>query len=316
MLKFVQVSLLAALLASAALAQAAQLSTEARSAVPHDVQQLVAIDYRAMQNSTVAMSLRDRVMPSGLKQFDEALAKSGLNDNHDVEELFFALLGSTESNAHPMTVGIAQGQFPVKDILANFRAQKIKPATVRANKLYPLAQTSMVVCFVDPSTMLFGGFNAVKKALDSRDGMAPSLLTNAPMIDAMQAVDAEPVWSILDENGTQSMMSQLLGDAGSLTGFEAVRKRLEFSSYSMNFQHGVKFDLTLSTGDSFAASTLSSLLSAAMSMRKMSASEEEKQALSATSIDSESGRLSIHFSTTDSEFSSLLESPLFQGMTR
>jgi hypothetical protein len=316
MLRFTQVSLLASLLAAATLAQAAQLSTDARSAVPHDVQQLVAIDYRAMQNSTVAMSLRDRVMPSSLKQFDEALAKSGLNDNHDVEELFFALLGSTESNAHPMTVGIAQGQFPVKEILANFRAQKIKPVTVRANKLYPLAQTSMVVCFVDPSTMLFGGFNAVKKALDSRDGMAPSLLTNAPMIDAMQAVDAEPVWSILDENGTQSMMRQLLGDAGSLTDSEAVRKRLEFSSYSMNFQHGVKFDLTLSTGDSFAAATLSSLLSAAVAVRKMSASEEEKQALSATSIDTEAGRLSIHFSTTDSEFSSLLQSPLFQGMTR
>jgi hypothetical protein len=316
MLRFTQVSLLASLLAAATLAQAAQLSTDARSAVPHDVQQLVAIDYRAMQNSTVAMSLRDRVMPSSLKQFDEALAKSGLNDNHDVEELFFALLGSTESNAHPMTVGIAQGQFPVKEILANFRAQKIKPVTVRANKLYPLAQTSMVVCFVDPSTMLFGGFNAVKKALDSRDGMAPSLLTNAPMIDAMQAVDAEPVWSILDENGTQSMMRQLLGDAGSLTDSEAVRKRLEFSSYSMNFQHGVKFDLTLSTGDSFDAATLSSLLSAAVAVRKMSASEEEKQALSATSIDTEAGRLSIHFSTTDSEFSSLLQSPLFQGMTR
>ena len=31
------------------------------------------IDYRAMQNSTAAMDLRDRVMPPELKQFDEAL---------------------------------------------------------------------------------------------------------------------------------------------------------------------------------------------------------------------------------------------------
>ncbi len=59
-------------LAAAAPAPAAQLSTDARGAIPHDVQQLVVIDYRAMQNSTAAMDLRNRVMPPELKQFDEA----------------------------------------------------------------------------------------------------------------------------------------------------------------------------------------------------------------------------------------------------
>jgi hypothetical protein len=37
------------------------LSTDARAAILHEVQQLVGIDYRAMQNSTVAMTLRERV---------------------------------------------------------------------------------------------------------------------------------------------------------------------------------------------------------------------------------------------------------------
>ncbi len=52
---------------------AAQLSSDARGAIPHDVQQLVVVDYRAMQNSDSAMQLRDRVMPPDLKQFDDAL---------------------------------------------------------------------------------------------------------------------------------------------------------------------------------------------------------------------------------------------------
>ena len=53
----------AALCAALAMpAQAAQLSGDARAAIPHDVQQLVVIDYRAMQNSATAMSLRERVM--------------------------------------------------------------------------------------------------------------------------------------------------------------------------------------------------------------------------------------------------------------
>ena len=109
------------LLTAAHLAPAAQLSTDARTAVPHDVQQLVVIDYRAMENSSAAMDLKARVMPPELKQFDEALTKSGLNDNHDVDQLAFALFRPSPSSDGLISVGIAQGQFPEQDILANFR---------------------------------------------------------------------------------------------------------------------------------------------------------------------------------------------------
>ncbi|MGA2833504.1 MAG: hypothetical protein ABSE55_10575 [Terracidiphilus sp.] len=311
---FLRFSILAFFLVAAASAPAAQLSTDARTAIPHDVQQLVAIDYHAMQNSTSAMDLRERVMPPGLKRFEDALHKSGLNENHDVEELAFALFRSKSEGDQLDTVGIAQGQFSVQEIVANFRTQKLKATLVRTNRVYPLAKTGMVVCFVDPSTMVFGDSEAVTRALDARDGMAPSLVTNGPMMDAMNSVDSEPLWSILDQKGTQTMMKQVLGEAGSLTDFETVQKRLQASWYGMDFQHGVKFDLTISTGDSFTAATISSLLSAALILRKMSGSDAEKQALSATSLSSDSGRLSIHFATSDAQFSSLLQSPLFQGM--
>jgi hypothetical protein len=304
------------LLAAATLAPAAQLTTDARGVIPREVQQLVVIDYRAMQNSQSAMDLRDRVMPPELKQLDEALAKSGLNENHDVDELAFALFRPSAGSDSLLTVGVAQGQFSVEDVLANFRKQKIKPAMVRANSIYPMTKSGMVLCFVDPSTLVFGQKDAVTKALDARDGVSQSLLTNGPMMDAMRSVDSEPLWSILDAKGTQTMMKQLLGEAGSVTDFETVQARLQSSWYSMNFQHGVKFDLTISTGDSFTAATVSSLMTAAVMLRKMSGSDTEKQALSATSIGSDSGRLSIHFATTDGQFVSLLQSPLFQSMVR
>ncbi|MGD0786552.1 MAG: hypothetical protein ABR898_01120 [Terracidiphilus sp.] len=311
---FVKVSIVPMLLAAAGMAQAAQLSTDARTAIPHEVQQLVVVDYRAMQNSTAAMNLRDRVMPPELKQFDEALRKSGLNDNHDVDELAFALFRPSASSDALVTVGIAQGQFATQDIVANFRKDKVRPTLVRTNRVYPLAKTGMVLCFVDPSTMVFGAKDAVDKALDARDGVSPSLLTNGPMMDAMKTVDTAPLWSILDEKGTQTMMRQVLGEAGAVTDYETVRKRLQSSWYGMDFQHGVKFDLTISTGDSFAAATISSLLTAAVALRKMSGSDAEKQALSGTAIASDSGRLSIHFATSDADFDNLLHSPLFTSM--
>ncbi len=122
---FNKISIPALLVATAITAPAAQLSGDARAAIPHEVQQLVVIDYKAMQNSSTAMELRDRVMPPDLKQFDEAIRKSGLNDNHDVDQLAFALFRTGTSSDSLETVGIAQGQFDVQDIMANFRKQKI-----------------------------------------------------------------------------------------------------------------------------------------------------------------------------------------------
>lgn len=317
MFKFlVKYSVSSILLGAGSLALAAQLSTDARGVIPHDVQQLVVIDYHAMQNSPAAMNLRNRVMPPELKQFDEALSHSGLNENHDVDELAFALFRPSPGSDALQTVGIAQGQFDTQTILANFRRQKVKVTMVRTNSVYPMARTGMVLCFVDPSTMIFGDRDAVTRALDARDGMAASLLTNNSMMNAMQSVDANPLWSILDEKGTQTMMKQVLGEAGSVTDFDTVRKRLEASWYSMDFQHGVRFDLTIETGDSFSAATVSSLLSAAVMLRKMSATDAEKQALNDTDIASSSGNLTIHFATSDAEFSNLLQSPLFKTMVR
>jgi hypothetical protein len=295
---------------------ASQLSSDARGAIPREVQQLVVIDYRAMQNSPTAMDLRERVMPPELKQFDEALRKSGLNDNHDVDQLAFALFRPKPDTDEVVTLGIAQGQFPVQDILANFKKHAVKPSIVGTNKIYPMGRTGMVLCFVDESTMVFGGTDAVKASLDARDGNTSSMLTNSALMDAMRSVDSAALWSILDQKGTQTMMKQLLGEAGSLTDFESVRKRLTVSWYGMEFQHGVKFDLAIMTGDAFAAATVSSLLNAAVIYRKMSGSDSEKAALADTDVSSSAGKLLVHFAASDTDFASLLRSPLFQSVVK
>ena len=71
-------ALTAALALSAPVAHAVGLSSDAKAAIPHDVQQIIVVDYRAMQNSSAAMSLKDRVMPPELKRLETALISSGL----------------------------------------------------------------------------------------------------------------------------------------------------------------------------------------------------------------------------------------------
>lgn len=300
--------------AGALSAHAAQIDTDARSAIPHDVQQLIVVDYRVMQNSPAAMDLKARVLPPELKQLETALKNSGLNENQDVEVLAFAAYRTGSTGDDIKIIGIAQGQFQVNDIMANFKKNKVKAIVVRNNRLYPMGSSGMLVDFINPTTMLFGSTDAIKPALDCRDGLAQSFLTNSDMMTAMGQVDSEPIWSILDGKGTQYMMKSLLGQASQLADYDTVKKRLLSSSYTMNFNNGVKFNLFVSTSDTFTAATISSLLNAAAMYEKVSGTAVEKQAIDSTTIDSTGAMLSVKFSASNTQFSSLLQSPLFQNV--
>ena len=299
--------------AVAAPALAAQLGGDARSAIPKDVQQLIVVDYRAMQNSQAAMNLKARVLPPELKQLETAMDSSGLNDNQDVDELAFASFRTGSGDATKI-IGLAEGQFSIPDIIANFHKKKIKPLLIRANKLYPMTGSGMLVTFLNPTTLVFGSRDAIKYALDAHDGFAPSFLTNDAMMQQMQAVDQQPIWSILDQKGTQFMMQGLLGEASQLADYDTVKKRLLSSRYTMNFQNGVKFSLDVITPDTFSAATMSSLLNAAAMYKKVSGSATEKQAIDETTIDSNAGILEVRFASSDSQFGNLLQSPLFQSV--
>jgi hypothetical protein len=298
-----------------AAAYAAQLDTDARTAIPAAVQQVIVVDYRAMQNSPAAMDLKARILPPELKQLEEALKASGFNENHDVDELAFAAF-RTDAAGGVQTVGIAQGQFSVPDILASFKKKHIKPKLIRANQLYPMGASGMTVVFLNPTTMVFGSNDSLRSALSARDGLSPNFLTNQAMIDQMGRVDSQPVWSILDQKGTQFMMKSLLGQASQLTDYDQIKKRLLTSSYTMNFQNGVKFSLLVATPDTFTAATLSSLLNAAAMYEKVSGTAIEKQAIDATTIDSAGGSLEVNYASSDSQFSALLQSPLFQTVVK
>ena len=294
-------------------AEAAQLSADARGAIPKDIQQLIVVDYRAMQNSQAAMDLKSRVMPPELKQLEQALIASGIDDNHDIEELAFASFRPDPNSDSAKIVGVAQGQFSVPDILADFRKRKVKPQLLRTNKMYPMG-SGMLVSFVNPTTMVFGSSDAIKYALNARDGFGPNMLSNQPLMQQMGLVDTEALWSLLDGKGTQEMMRSVMGQASQLADYDTVRKRLISSRYSMNFDNGVKFNLAVVTPDTFTAATMSSMMNAAAMYEKVSGSAVEKQAIDNTDITSNAGTLTVNFNASDSQFATLLKSSLFQSV--
>jgi hypothetical protein len=311
---------LAALALSVPSAQAAQLTNDAKSAIPHDVQQLIVVDYRAMQNSPAAMSLKERVLPPELKRLETALTSSGLKVDSDADALAFAAFRvpgpDSKSPDQTLIVGIAQGQFHTAAILANFAKTKTKPVVVRNNNIYPMGSTGMSVVFLNQTTMVFGDKVAIKAAVDSRDGLAPNFLSNGDLVNEMVAVDQHAVWSLLDAKGTQSMMKSVLGQASQLADYDTVKNRMKGSRYTMDFSNGVKFDMAVSMSDTFTAATCATLMKGVAILRKTQGSPLEKTAIDDTTIDSNSGTITVDYASSDSQFASLLTSPLFQSVVR
>lgn len=285
----------------------APLGSNARTVIPNPVQQIISVDYRALRNSESGLSLKARVMPPNLKEFETALKNMGIDPDKDVEQLAFVAYRSKNG---VRSFGLAQGDFQPKKFYARMKVKKIKPANYKNNWVYPSA-SGMVLSFLDDSTMLFGEPNAVHDALDTRNGEMESVASNSKITDNIQAVEGGAIWSVLDDIGTQNMMRSALGDASKLADYDTVKKRLTGSRYAMDFSRGVDFDLDVITSDTMTAATMSSLIKAGMLFKKSSASPVEKSVLDAMTVDSDSGKLQVHFKADDKKFQSFLQSDMF-----
>jgi hypothetical protein len=305
--------MLVALLLGAA--QAMPLSSAGRTVIPADLQQLISVDYRAIHDSPTATALKTQIMQAqqNLEQFETALKGIGINPDKDVDTLAFASFRTPKQGVKG--VGVAAGPFAMKTVLKKMTAQKIKPTKYHQSNIYPM-DGGFVMTFLDDSTLLFGEISAVKIALDTRDGDVLGLDTNQTMADMMSSVDSAPVWSILDQLGTQNVMRSALGDAAKIADYETLKKRLLGSRYTMSFSGGVNFDLTVVSSDSMSAATLSSLVKAGLLYKKMSASATEKLAMDNTSVDSDGSDVNFHFKSTDQQFQSIMHSDLFAAVSR
>jgi hypothetical protein len=309
-MRLLRVCLASVLLVS--MAYAMPLNSSARTCVPADLLQLISVDYRALKDSPTAMQLKQQLMPDNIKQFEAALKGIGLDPEKDVDTLTFASFRSGKQGVK--TVGVAAGPFNMKAVLKKMKLQKYVPKKYNSNDIYPM-DGGLVMSFLDDSTLLFGDATSIRVALNTRDGQILGLDTNGTMADMMTSVDSAPVWSILDQLGTQNALHSAMGDASKIADYDTIKKRLMGSRYAMNFNSGVTFDMTVVTSDTTTASTVSSLLKGYMLYKKVSATPAEKVAVENTSVDSDGQNVQVRFKANDQQFQSLMHSELFAAVT-
>ena len=303
----------AAMILAGTFAFGAPLNSNASAVIPASAQQIICVDYRAMHNSPTAMELKARVLPESLKEVEGSLKEMGINADTDVDQLTFVSFRTQKNGLR--SVGIAQGNLNKKQVLANFKKRKVTGTKFLQNVLYPLS-TGIQLTFLDDNTLLFGEPTSVKDGLSAQNGDTPNLGTNSELTSEVSNAESEPVWSVLDTIGTQTMLRSALGDASKLADYDSVRKRVGASRYTLDFTRGVTFNLYVTTSDSMTAGVLSTLVKAGMMYRKMNASPVEKNAINDMTVDSDSSALRIHFESNDSQFQALLHSDLFAAVSR
>jgi len=290
---------------------AAPLGTAARTVIPIEVQQIINVDYRRMRNSDTAMDMKAKLLPPNMKQFEDALKGIGVNPDKDIDQITLASFRQKDKGLQ--MIGIAQGQFPRKKLALKIAKQNIKGTKKNGSLIYPMSG-GMAMTFLDDWTMLFGDIAAVKAALDARDNSSLSLNANHDITDMIPSVEEGTVWSVLDADGTQTMLKSALGSASDLGDFDSMKKKLLGSRYTMDFDHGVDFNLNVVTSDNMTAATLSSVMKAGMLFKKMSANPTEKTAIDSTTVDNDTNKLVVRFKADDRSFQQLIESPMFASV--
>jgi len=290
---------------------AAPLGTNTRTVLPSQIQQIISVDYRALRNSPSGIALKNRVLPENLKAFESSLRGMGVNPDVDVEQLTFVAYRTPKGMMR--NFGVASGQFEPKKFLARMKLKKQKSEKYHDSFLWPAG--SFIMTFLDDNTMLFGEPTSVKDGLDVRDGELQGVATNPDTMQMIVDAESGPVWSVLDQQGTQNMLRSALGEASALTDYETIKKRLLGSRYTLDLQHGVDFDLNVQTSDSFTAGTLSALMKAGVLYKEATGTPAEKSAMDSMHVDSDSGRLIVKFRADDSKFQALLKTDLFKAVS-
>jgi hypothetical protein len=314
----IRIAAAAAILLSSA-ASASPITPAVRTLIPSNVQQIISIDLSAVKKFEAAMAFKTQVLPDNLKEFETALKNVGIDPDRDLDSLTFASF--VDGKQGLTMVGVASGSFSSKTVLTDVLLQKTKPTKYNGSDLYVISKT-MDMTFLNDNTLLLGDDSAVKTALNVRDGHNSNVDANREITDMIKSVQKAPVWSVLDQQGSQNMLASALGDASKLPDFESIKKQLAGSRYMMNFKDGFNLYVDVLTSDDVTSSKLSSLLKAGVLYKKVMGTPAQKMALENMTVKSElvkptsnRSHLKMQFAVNQTQFLKLLHSDCFAAVS-
>lgn len=321
--------ILGALLAGAALLAATLSAIPPRSAAgslntgilgmfPKEVGEFAYADMKSARKYAWFPQLRDQILPTRFRQFEQFLATAGVDPNTQVDELAWAGITVAKTGGEEI-VGVALGAFDPGSAEEHFKQQKLPAFDVKGYHLYSfgsgVAANDILFVFIDSNTAAFGHRPALEQLIDVRTGGSESLLRNDTLYPLIHQTNGNGIiWAVLDQTYTHLAMSQLLPQASQFPQASTIINRLQAMTITVDADNGVdaRFEAVCSSPDD--ANLLSAALQAGVMYRRYQEAQTNpalSTALDQVRVTPSGDRLKVDVPVSQDQLLSLIRSKVF-----
>ena len=223
---------------------------------PKQVGEFAYADLKTARKYPWFPKLREQLLPSKFRQFEQFLTSAGVDPNTQVEELAWGGLPVSKAGGEDV-VGVALGR--IRSVVHRGAIQSARncprlntTAITSRRTAAEAAQATFLFTFLDSNTAAFGHRSALEQLIDVRMGGAASLLTNDQLFPLINEVNGSGiVWAVLDKNYTHLAMQQLLPETSQFPQAAAIVDRLKAMTISVDADSGVnaKFQAVCNSTD-------------------------------------------------------------------
>ncbi len=321
------IAILAAIALLPIKSRAGTLGTDVIGMFPKDVGEFAYADLKKARQFKWFAQLKEQLLPSRFRQFEQFLASAGVDPNSQVEELAWALVASNaksddSGNAIPsgeQVVGVALGQFNPSAAEAFFKSQKLPISKARGYTLFAFGSgvgpNDLFFFFIDSNTAAFGHRELLEKLIDVRFGVEEGLLRNDKLFPLInEANRGGVVWAVLNTGYTRLAMRQLVPEVSQFSQAEQLVDKLK--ALTINVDPGSTLDARFQAvcRSSEDANTLAALLQAGMLYRRYQETQSNPdlaRLMDDARITPRGDRLEVRLSLTDEQMLSLIRRNTF-----
>ena len=312
---FITMGLLLAILAVPGATFAGSLNTSVIGMFPKEVGEFGYVDMKAARQYSWFPQLREQLLPSRFRQFEQFLTSAGVDPNAQVDELTWGAINNAKMTGEEV-VGVALGSFDPSSSEVRFKQQKLPAFDVHGYHLYAFGSGSgpgdILFTFIDSNTAAFGHRKALERLIDVRSGAAESLLTNDrlfPLIN--EANGTGTFWGVLNQDYAHLAMQQLVPQASQFPQAAAIIRRINAMMFSVRADNGIDATFQAACATTDDANLLSAALQAGIMYRRYQEAQQHPDlagALDQVRVSSSGDRLKVDAPVSQDTLMNLIHS--------
>ena len=299
-------------------ASAGALSTSVIGLFPKNVNEFAYADLKSARKLKWFPQLKEQMLPSRFRQFEEFLSSAGIDPNTQVEELAWALQAPTPTTGE-MILGVALGQFNPGAAEDYFKAQKLPLTRLRGYTLFAYGSgagaNDIFFFFLDSNTAAFGHRSALEHLIEVRFGSEESLLRNDFLFPLINEANGRGlVWAVLDPTYARIGVNQLVPEAAQFPDAATLLEKILAMTIRVEAESGVDASFQAVCTSPDEANVFAALLQAGILYRKYQVTQTNPdlgKVLDDVRVTPRGDRLDVRMSLTEETLLTLIRRQTF-----